>query len=108
LRVPVRDGLACIVLGSSNASIGLVGMVLGIPIRIELAIVVMQSRGATVILGVPVRGVLAYVVLGFPTGVGILISSWESPSLPGVRYHWALVLVLGILGRGGLSSIVLE
>ena len=48
LWVPVRDGLACVVLESPNAGIGLVGVVLGIPIRIVLAIAVVRSPNADV------------------------------------------------------------
>jgi len=74
LWVPVRGGLACVVLGSRNAGIGLVSVVSGVPIHTELAIVVVRSPNAgCVVSGVPVHGVLVCVVLGFPTGAGPLV-----------------------------------
>jgi len=81
---PVRGGLAWVVLESPNAGIGPVGVVLGVPTCTELAIVVVRSPNVRrrlsgfsqsprwllcVVSGVPARGVLAYIVLGFPTGV---------------------------------------
>jgi hypothetical protein len=44
----VRGGLACVVLGFPNGGIGLVGVVLGVPICNELAIVVVRSLNTNV------------------------------------------------------------
>jgi hypothetical protein len=48
LWVPICGGLVCVVLGSSNAALGLVSVVLGVPIHIELDIVVVRSPNADV------------------------------------------------------------
>ena len=90
--VPVRGGLVCVVLGSPNAGIGLVSVVLDVPIHIGLAIVVVRSPNADVgpasfwDLPKPVVSSLAYPSAvcwhapfrGNP-GIELFTSSWESP-----------------------------
>ena len=81
LGVPVRVELAFVVVGSPNAGVGLVGMMLGVPIRIgwssllcALPMLILDLPSPLcIVLGDPVRGGLACVVQGSPNAGGGIV-----------------------------------
>jgi len=100
-------GLVCVVLGSPNAGIGLVRVVLAVPIRIELAIVVVQSPNADVepayfwVLPKPVVSSLSY-----PFAVCWHASFWGSQMALGFWYSLGFINIRLLTSFWGSSVAV--